>query len=578
MKNSVLILILCLISPSHIAANSDTIRIVQSDSSRFEGISLGYSVDSLLVYKGTIKHLDFSKDVGYFEFKDDSLNLLYARKVNGANDTFFINSFLKIKTQCELYHDDKYGMYEIPNTSSGLKFHDYKTYDNNKKRWIFFTGSVDGEYQWGHSYDVGDDILYNLKDNRTEDAIMWGVVFFLIVALALWIIFRPLFRVEKWKMPLIMFIFISLTSLFSTLFVEDYIKVQIVFPLLSIMLIPLLEKYIKFERRIIPIFIHFILCILFIGFWGYLQFYQVKDTAKFADGAKVEILWRRGTNLSNRFLIKRMIADMVPVPVSDHDKQYTVYVSKYEFREGGLPVVNHEFMSWMSYWLHDEPINDLSFREAQFALQMLKQICGVQFDLLTYREWQSAALNQPHSPNKCEFVDVDDGMPNTYGLIHIASNAPEYTSNYCITNRLGIDADTLKPSYNNVVIAGFPYQCEDSLNFGYINKNLRDGSVGFRLIYRPNDIGARQFHIKGTLRSDVNVVGLPKTISLLSMDGIRIDELENYECFEELFIECRFRKKTIEVIDLSTKQHIKIEEPKGLGYYDFEPIFNFVGM
>lgn len=575
MKNSVLIFVICFMSFSHIVANNDTIRIVLPDSSKFKGIAIGYSADSLPIYKGTVRHLDFSKEVGYFEFKDDILNLLYARNANGANDTFYINTFLNIKTQCELYRGDTYALYEITNSS---KYYNFKTYNNDKKRWMIFTRFAEGEYQSGHSFDVGGYTLYDLKDNRTEDAIMWGFLFFLIVAIALCVIFYPLFKVEKWNIPLIMLIFISLLSLLLTLFVGDYIKVQIVFPILFIPLIFLLEKCINFSSRIISIFIHIFLCAMYIAFWGYLQFYRVNDTAELADGKKVEITWRRGTNLSKRFFIKRIIANMVPVPVLDHDKQYTVYVSKYEFREGDFSIVNDDFMSLISFWIHDKPIRDLSFREARFVLQILKRICGVQFDFLTINEWQAAALNQPHSPNKCEYEDVEDGKPNAYDLINIASNAPEYTSNYTSTIRIGLAADTLLPSYSNVTIAGSPYLCDDTVSIGYKNKNLRNGSVGFRLVYRPNNIGARQFHIKGTLRSDVNVAGLPNTIYLLSMDGIKIDELDNYECFEELFVECRFREKTIEAIDLSTNQKVKIEEPIGLGYYDYEPIFNFVGM
>lgn len=578
MKNVILIILFSTIEVTTLVANNDTIRIIQSDSSRFEGIKYGISVDSLPVYKGTVKHMDFSRDVGFFELKDNILQFLYTRRTNAAGDTIFINDFLNALYQFEIYREDSYVQFQDYKSSNKQQYHGSKTYYNKKYRWKFFTMSTDGESAWGNCYDVGDDSLYNLNDNRTKDTIMIGLLFFIMVTCALWIFFRPLTEIERWKMPLILLIGITVLSLCLTLFLDGYIRNQLAYPLLSFWLIYLVEKYLKVKSIIIKVIFHYILCVLVTSFWIYMQFYQVYDTVKLADGTKVEIQWRRGTDLPKRFFFKQMISKMVPVQVSDHGNHYNVYVSKYEFREGEWPVVNDEIFSWISYFLHDEPKGDLSFREARFVVQFLKRICGVNFDFLTYSEWQSAALKQPHSPHENDYCDVDEGSPNEFGLFNIAGNIPEYTSDYCGTNRLGLSADTLITSYNNINVAGYPFICEDSISFSFMNKNVRTGSVGFRLIYRPNDIGARRFYIKGTLRSDRAFTKLPKEIKLISIDGHNISELDNYESFEDLLIECRFKKYSVQAKDMSTKKIFHFNQAKGFEYYDYEPVFSFIGM
>lgn len=156
---------------------------------------------------------------------------------------------------------------------------------------------------------------------------------------------------------------------------------------------------------------------------------------------------------------------------------------------------------------------------------------------------------------------------------------PEYTSNYHTGNyRLGLAADTLIRSYNNVVVTGSAYECMDSISLSVVNKNIRDGFVGFRLVYRPNDIGARTFFIMGYLRSDKKYSNLPSKIKLVSIDNYYVKNLDNYESFEELLIECRFKNRTIKAVDLSNNKEFIFHHPMGFEYYDFEPQFSFVGL
>ena len=126
-----------------------------------------------------------------------------------------------------------------------------------------------------------------------------------------------------------------------------------------------------------------------------------------------------------------------------------------------------------------------------------------------------------------------------------------------------------------MVVAGSAYLCDDSILCSEVNKNLRQGGVGFRVVYRPNGIGARQFQIHGICRSDRAYRNLPQFIQLVAIDGISLTSLDNYESFEELLVEKRHSLRTIEAIDLSTMQRVQFDEKQGADSYDYEPIFSF---
>lgn len=273
-----------------------------------------------------------------------------------------------------------------------------------------------------------------------------------------------------------------------------------------------------------------------------------------------------------------MFSNMIPVLVESKGKEYILYISKYEFSEDDFNIVVDEPMNWLNVlFKFNRPLDNLSFRESQIMLELLQKITGVKFDFLSYDEWKAAALYKSHVPNNMDYSDVNEGDVNDNGLVNILGNMPEYTSNYYSGNyRIGLAADTIIKSYNNVAIAGSAYKCADSINLSFVNKNTRMGRVGFRLVYRPNDIGVRKFCIKGYLRSDKKHTQLPQYIELVSMDGHSVEEFSCYESFEEFQIECRFKNKIIHAIDLSNNKEFSFQHPKGFEYYDFEPHFSFV--
>ena len=80
------------------------------------------------------------------------------------------------------------------------------------------------------------------------------------------------------------------------------------------------------------------------------------------------------------------------------------------------------------------------------------------------------------------------------------------------------------------------------------------------------------------MRSDKAYTGLPERIELLSVDGRHVKDLYNYESFEELLIEGRMKDRRFEAVDLSDNKVFDYNQPEGLEYYDFEPVFTFVSL
>lgn len=540
---------------------------------------------SYVMHDGTTLHWensfdeDFTLTTGFYLDNGNEEVCGNWRTINGANDTTYFNVQYNKVVQIESIWYDKeyYQLSKINLSSPNWKEIAYcKSYKNDEQEWAIYTKTTDDVFQFGSAYNIDKNIFYDIsyEENHSDDNLMISITLFFLIYVA-WIVFLPLWDNDN---VVLVWSFVGfLLSLISSIFIENHLQRQLFLPLLAIVLTSVLFKIPQYIGKIRYIS-QFILGVMIISFFAYNQFFVLNETVKFADGQKIDIKWQRGTCLIKRFYIRKIFSNMTPVLVNSDGNEYVVYVSKYEFSEDELSVINNEIFFWFC-GSFNSPLDNLSFREAQIVLEILRNCTDVKFDFLSYKEWRAASLYKKHSPNQLEYEDVNEGKANDNGLVNILENMPEYTSNYYAGNyRLGLAADTLIRSYNNIIVAGSPYQCTDSINIGFVNKNIRDGRVGFRLVYRPNDIGSTKFCIMGHLRSDRNYMERPKSIKVVSIDGHRIEDLSNYESFEELLIECRFKNKIIEAIDLSDGKIFNIQNPKGFEYYDFEPIFSFVGL
>lgn len=573
-----LLLLQC--GPSH--ASNDSIRFKLIDGSTFIGTQSTIWSDSTSNYfKGLVTTTDFCQSKGYYQIENESFNPLFVRITNAATDT--ILSYLSTghgKYIRNIFSKDLFIYDEITGNSTDSIFSYSKSYDSDKNRWTISYKFND--YQYGCSYTPQNDSLKDISTSSDSDSpFMWTLHYIIMIILSLAILFYPL--VNFWDNPILskIIVIISVALIFlGLILVDTWTQKQLSFIFFSLLPIPLLSALVR--KKLLHLILHALLCTIVISSWIYFLFYNLNDNATLSDGTKVSIHWRKGTDCIKRHLIKKMLNKMVPVSVSDHGKQYTVYVNKHEFSETDFKVLNDEMYEWAFalFGIHEKPLNDFSFREAQIVLSMIKNLSDIKLDFLSYHEWQSASRGIHHAIRQVdsELRDVDDGAANEVGLVNIADNASEYSSSYAQGVRISICGDTLYPSFDGVLVCGNAFSDDEPKDSTIINKNLRIGSVGFRLSYRPQDIGAQKFHIIGHLRSDISI-SLPRNILLVSVNGRYFKSFDSYESFEEFMIENRGSKKLIEAIDhLNPNSIIKITMPPGLGYYDFVPYFSFVGI
>lgn len=562
--------------PFFLNAENDSIRKQFQDNSSFVGYKWGE--DSLNVYKGKHACVNFTQAFGYFKIQGEVITPLYARIVNGALDTCFLNSSIWENTRIyESFSKNDYTYLTIVEDTLPL-FIDSKYYDYSKKKWYIQTKFISGDHVTGHMYDASLNHIDNLSEIFCMDELVLYIVFAILVAIALWAIFTPIAGKKRWQISPNICIACSIVIILVSLFaVDSWTQLQLFWPLVSFWILFVLIRLYKSECIKFAI-LHMGVSLLIILSWGYFQFYSLESSVDLSDGETIHIHWRKGTDWAKRYVIKRILRNMVPVPVTDHGTSYTVFASKYEFTEGEMAILNDELFGWLSYVFHDDALTGLSFREAQLVSQKIKNLSGVKLDFFTYPEWQSAALGIEHACHENELESVDKGTPNKYGLVFIASNAPEFTSSYYPTIKLGINADTLIGTVNNVYVAGSAYISDISKNYSLVDKNIEEGAVGIRLIYRPNGIGSRKFRVKGYKSTNNEETTTPKEIWIIHIDNRLITSFPNYESFEEYLIEHFYETKHIEFLNPQTKKVENIIIPPGFGIYDFVPFFIFDGI
>ncbi len=560
--------------PLLLNANNDSIRKRFPDNSSFVGKKWGE--DSLNVYKGKHVDVNFTQALGYFKFLGEELNPLYVRIINGASDTSFLNRNIweNNKTYATFYQTN-YTYFEITDDTLP-RFIKSKLYNYSEKKWYIQNRSDD--YVWGHRYDTSLDQIDDLSESYNTDRYMLYIIFAILVSLALWAIFSPIVGENKWQLNPGVCVVCSMIFIITVLFAVDrWTQLQLFWPLMSLWILFILARLYKEENVKVAIF-HLCVSFIIVLGWGYFQFYSLESHITLSKGYTIHIHWRKGTDWTKRIVIKRILQNMVPVPVNDHNSSYTVYASKYEFTEGELAILNDDIFGWIPYLFHNDALTGLSFREAQLILQIIENLSGVKLDFFTYPEWQSASLGIEHACHKNELESVDEGIQNKYGIVNIASNAPEFTSSYYPTIKLGINADTLIGTVNNVYVAGSAYVNNSPINYSLVNKNLKEGGVGLRLIYRPHQIGTRKFYVKGYKCKNNIDNNTPLEILLVSIDGRLITTFPNYESFEEYVIEHFYETKHIEALNTQTNKVENIIIPPGWGTYDFVPFFIFNGI
>ena len=558
-----ILLFICYIFTAY-CAPKDSVKIVFDDQSVFRGVRVGEERDS--AYFGSYYSLDFSTAIGYHKYINGVLTPQFCRFTTlESSDTIYINDDSMGGCSQEIYSHDSY----IIINPKELHLELSKQYNASKDEWRICNSS------YGRKYGGDNDhILFNL--DSPEDKFMMGLLFAISFFISIFILLSPILAYLKGNnIPIIISLLAIGLTIYALIFVNKYLQYSIALPFLSLCAVfGLTLKLIK--REDIRYTIAGLSALVVTIWWIWYMFYNLDDTARLNDGKEVNIHWRAGTDPQKRFIVKRLFNNMCPVPIEDKGVKYTVYVSKYELSEGEFSILNDVICGWIGWLFHDDVLSNFSYRESQLVLNTISDISGVKLDFLSYYEWQTASCGKHHDIHPEELTDVDDGEENRYGLVNITGNIAEYSNTYLITKKIGLSGDTILPSFETIVVCGNAY-LGGQTDISYVNKNLRRGGAGIRPVYRPDNIGRRQFAIYGILRNECNFPGFPKKIVLKSLNGIPISAMSTYEDFEEKLIESRFKAKEIEAVDGANGEIIKLKMPKGLCYYDFLPYFKYTG-
>lgn len=565
-------------------SNIDTLKNYKIDDSKvFNGVQLDTTF-----FVGEIVDKNFCRTKGFF---DECFNPLYVRTVEGFscdnNDTTYYNyEELNIRHSRQIGKID--GDYVIAYWNSLREQNIFvKRFNSHENKWLIYHNLERKDHSTetisSFSYDSSGDISL---DNRLLENIfhvfivVWGL--FIVFRGSLWVL--ALFYLfnkgeikNEERVGIILAILGVLALVSFYLFFDYFLRCQIVNAILIVTIPFVIALLLKKE------ILYFILGpVLLIGLLGY-TFVYTSETVAMGDGTPITINWKPGTDVVKRAYLKRIINNMVPVEVSaptaseGEGKDYLLYFNKYEFCQRDYDVLIDETLNWFSgKW----PKVDMSYRECRVIIDKFFDLTGIRFDIPTIHEWECAKGDAvPEYISYRDYYFVKKGIANEYGLYNINANAPEYTSNYFSMNyRISMDAETIAPSYDFVWISGIVDQDTNTMDVIYKTAKSFDHNPTFRLVYRPNGIGARRFIINGVLRNDVGCDTLPANIILLTLNGERVCDIPDYETFEELVVESRYDKKQLMVIDERMQSERSLTLPKGTELYDFYPKFVFDGL
>lgn len=565
---------------------SDTLRYVLPDSSVFKGVLYKELSDSSSLLYGGVKTKDFRQLKGYFYFRNDVLSPSFVRMANAAGDTIYstISRNYEDVLIKEQFSPSFYMLSKELIAQTGNNLIIKKYYKPDEDEWIISNSFENDQNEFGRSYDASRNRLYDVSDSRFEDKMFTILLFIIMLSMALWIIFGPITGEKHWQIKSVFTLTISIAIIILlSMLTELDIKDSLLLPLFSLVVPAVIYLYLLIGRGAkgpLLAYGHVSLCLVILSCWSYYLFFNLDEMLSLSDNSSVAVHWKAGTPIAQRTVVRQLFSNMVPVGMNSNGTDYVVYVNKYELSEGEFAVLNNDNGALLSYWNDDGPLNSLSYRESQILLSVIHNICGVRLDFLSYSEWQTVACKNHHDINNGDFHDVTVGDINEIGLVNVSGNIPEYTSDYEGHPHINLDADSLIKAMDYIMVAGNAYQSDYQVDSSFVHKNFKEGSVGLRFAFRPDNIGQRKFGVIARLRSQYNNNDdYPKIIVLKSINDVIVKSFSSYEDFEEKLIESRFRGMKIDGYDVENHFHqVVISMPSGLGFYEYSPSFYFYGI
>lgn len=537
------------------------VDITTHDGAHFRGTQIEMSGDTL--YKGLAKHDNFLVVRGFWDSDYNEISNIYTR---GGFRTYYISSLINDETQLVRIYEDSFTQ---------------NCYNNDDPEFIYGLKYTAKGHYWNSIYSFYEDEMltssvWNEKGiwgtSRKEDSSAEVGCAWIFVCLLCSLLFR---RISKklpepyaaWALILIWLIIPTLSVIIYT--PEAIFSMTLPFFIIAIFFL-IFRHLIGFERKW-SLNIYFSIVISVFAIFLGCQVLIRKTKVPMADGTHLELMWKPGTDLVKRSLIKSLVSDLVPVEVSNHDKSYTIYVSRYELRESFYSITTDEMFSWLTLIRRDQPKARISYRGVRAYLRFLKRLTGVSFDLLTMEEWLSLVEDRQISERPSyEYFGVDDETSDENGLVFMTGNLPEMSSDCINVNKhVNADGENLLDVYSGNIVCGFNTVNEFKSNV--FSKNDPRRSHGFRLVYRPNDIGHVYYDVIGRKRAGCRE-DLPESIIMKSLNSWSAElhyRVLDLEFFQEAIVRSLFEEKRIVAYSVEDDKEVAFVDTEPLGSYDF---------
>ncbi len=501
----------------------DTINI-KNDTFSFYGRLEFFQKD--LVYYGKLLTRELETYNGYFQTMPyKSYDNCYARKVKMNGDTTFING-----TRHETLKNNSY---KISGHDTKAYYNDTKIYDSEKKVWKNLYN--------GTEYYNSDSIIEVYNEEISLFTSFWifvraYTITFILIVLLLYPFFKNF--EHFWDLGLKKAFVVSLVLTLVYFFIFDtFEQNQFKFPAHTLMWLSLIITLLLHKHKPLLRKLNTIVFAIMMVFWIIFQTMYL-DEIIIKNNHEIKVSWRKGTDLIKRIFIKKIISEMIVCECVDtKNTNFDIFVSPTFVSQSFYDLI-FDFSLYDAIMGSSKATN-VSYRDAKQIIKIIKQISNIDFDIITYAEYQQ--------------------------VFHDNSIGEEFTSSYYIQPCISLSANNLLYSYNNVVV------CPTTKN----GKNIKDTETDrapFRLVYRTNN-KKRKFDILGYKRSEIIDNNIPNCIKLLSLNGVDIQKMYDYETFYEKLIESRFNKKEIEVLDTINNTNMTLTMPKGYELFDFMPLF-----
>ena len=143
-KKIAMLLMGFLLIGNNLLAKNEPIIINFPDSSIFKGEQYEVAEDSSIIYRGTLSHINFTQEKGFFRVIDSVFSSSTARITNGAGDTMYVHPTDKSdNTSVEFFNEECYIFDLLMNTDYVKR----KRYDEKEQEWALYNKSKDSDFQ-----------------------------------------------------------------------------------------------------------------------------------------------------------------------------------------------------------------------------------------------------------------------------------------------------------------------------------------------------------------------------------------------------------------------------------------------